>query len=441
MPREKDNWSSRAVNVDGKYHDEGSLAGQGRQGAASPHELLGRAATPSSTARRSSACARRTSARSATTAASRRPGRSPTTTWSPTTRRRSALYHVHGTRGEDPTDPPASAPYPHPAVQPRAADPAPRRRLRGSRGCSPFHVPLGIMLDEKDRRSRASASAARPATASPASCSAKADAQVCCVEPALEHPQRHAADRRVGHAPRDRRIGPRGHEGLVERNGVAGEIHGRRGRRLLRRDQLGGAAAALGRATASQRPRQLRRDVVGRHYMGHVNSVLLAISRCPNPTVFQKTLGVNDFYFASKEWELSDGAHLLRRKARRRGALGGRPCDRAGLHARADGEALARLLADVRGPAGSGEPRHARPRGQHRPDATSRTTTRRTSACGRSSKRAAETAEVLDARPRLPPGPLRRGASSSGSGSRWPASPTRTARFASGATRRPRRST
>ena len=31
--------------------------------------------------------------------------------------------------------------------------------------------------------------------------------------------------------------------------------------------------------------------------MGHVNSVLLAISKSPNPTVFQKTLAVNDFYF------------------------------------------------------------------------------------------------------------------------------------------------
>jgi len=30
--------------------------------------------------------------------------------------------------------------------------------------------------------------------------------------------------------------------------------------------------------------------------------VLMAISKCPNPTVFQKTLGVNDFYFGSPEW-------------------------------------------------------------------------------------------------------------------------------------------
>ena len=64
------------------------------------------------------------------------------------------------------------------------------------------------------------------------------------------------------------------------------------------------SAALLLRSANDRHPNGLANssDVVGRHYMGHVNSVLLAISRCPNPTVFQKTLGVNDFYFASKEW-------------------------------------------------------------------------------------------------------------------------------------------
>lgn len=48
-------------------------------------------------------------------------------------------------------------------------------------------------------------------------------------------------------------------------------------------------------------------DVVGRHYMGQVNSVLMAISRCPNPTIFQKSLSVNDFYFGSRKWEYPMG--------------------------------------------------------------------------------------------------------------------------------------
>src|SRR5207249_6079592 len=48
-------------------------------------------------------------------------------------------------------------------------------------------------------------------------------------------------------------------------------------------------------------------DTVGRHYMGHVNSVLMAISKCPNPTIFQKSFSVNDFYFGSKDWEYPMG--------------------------------------------------------------------------------------------------------------------------------------
>jgi choline dehydrogenase-like flavoprotein len=64
------------------------------------------------------------------------------------------------------------------------------------------------------------------------------------------------------------------------------------------------SAALLLRSASDKHPRGLANasDVVGRHYMGHVNSVLMALSRCPNPTVFQKTLAVNDFYFGTKDW-------------------------------------------------------------------------------------------------------------------------------------------
>jgi choline dehydrogenase-like flavoprotein len=64
------------------------------------------------------------------------------------------------------------------------------------------------------------------------------------------------------------------------------------------------SAALLLRSANDKHPRGLANssDVVGRHYMGHTNSVMMAISKCPNPTIFQKTLGVNDFYFGSKDW-------------------------------------------------------------------------------------------------------------------------------------------
>src|SRR5215468_9858058 len=69
------------------------------------------------------------------------------------------------------------------------------------------------------------------------------------------------------------------------------------------------SAALLLRSANDKHPRGLANssDVVGRHYMGHVNSVLMAVSKCPNPTIFQKTLSVNDFYLGSREWEYPMG--------------------------------------------------------------------------------------------------------------------------------------
>jgi choline dehydrogenase-like flavoprotein len=64
------------------------------------------------------------------------------------------------------------------------------------------------------------------------------------------------------------------------------------------------SAALLLRSASDRHPAGLANGsgVVGRHYMGHVNAVLMAISTTPNPTVFQKTLALNDFYFGAKDW-------------------------------------------------------------------------------------------------------------------------------------------
>src|SRR5207244_8662879 len=69
------------------------------------------------------------------------------------------------------------------------------------------------------------------------------------------------------------------------------------------------SAALLLRSRSDRHPNGLANasGVVGRHYMGHVNSVLLAISKSPNATVFQKTLGVNDFYFGDDEFKYPMG--------------------------------------------------------------------------------------------------------------------------------------
>ena len=46
---------------------------------------------------------------------------------------------------------------------------------------------------------------------------------------------------------------------------------------------------------------------VGRNYMFHQSQAVLAISHEENPTVFQKTLGVNDYYFKSDAYDFPMG--------------------------------------------------------------------------------------------------------------------------------------
>ena len=48
-------------------------------------------------------------------------------------------------------------------------------------------------------------------------------------------------------------------------------------------------------------------DQVGRNYMFHDSLALLALSEEENPTVFQKTLGLNDFYFGADDFEFPLG--------------------------------------------------------------------------------------------------------------------------------------
>jgi choline dehydrogenase-like flavoprotein len=63
-------------------------------------------------------------------------------------------------------------------------------------------------------------------------------------------------------------------------------------------------AKLLLRSTSDKHPGGLANgsDQVGRNYMFHDSQAVLALSKEPNPTVFQKTLGVNDFYFEGPDF-------------------------------------------------------------------------------------------------------------------------------------------
>ncbi len=214
------------------------------------------------------------------------------------------LYQVHGLRGEDPTDPPASGPYPfdpvshEPRIQQLSDDFA---RL----GLHPFHVPIGIQLDEKDRQ-RSRCIRCNTCDGFPCLVYAKSDAQVVCVDPALAHPNvtmlTGAYVERLETSASGREV-----ERVVVRRD--GRLETYAANLVVASAGAINSAALLLRSANDTHKRGLANgsDVVGRHYMGHINSVLMALSKCPNPTVFQKTLAVNDFYFGSEEWKYPMG--------------------------------------------------------------------------------------------------------------------------------------
>ena len=146
---------------------------------------------------------------------------------------------------------------------------------------------------------RATASAAIPATAFPVF-QAKADAHVVAVRPALKYPNVALLTDAYVERLETSATGREATTIVVRRNG-----EGERYRADVVVVACGAinSAALLLRSANAMHPNGLANGsgVVGRHYMCHNNSALIAISRQPNPTRFQKTLGLNDFYFGSQD--------------------------------------------------------------------------------------------------------------------------------------------
>ena len=363
VPREQDNWSTRAVNVDGKYQTKEPWRDKAGK-ALHPHTNYW---VGGNTKFYGAALFRLR--REDFGELRHHGGVSPAWPISydelePYYTEAEHLYQVHGERGEDPTEPPASAPYRYPAVshEPRI------QQLSddfAALGLHPFHTPLGIMLDEKNRRAEPLhplRHLRRP--------SLPGERQVRRAgrlrRSGAGAPQRHAADQRLRLPAGDQRLGPGGDpgrwsSGTAQRESYSADI-------VVSSCGAINSAALLLRSASDQHPRGLANgsDVVGRHYMGHVNSVLMALSKLPQPDRLPEDPRGERLLLRLAGVGLPDGAHLVRRQARRRHALGRRAGHRARLDAGADGQALARLLAHVGRPARPGQPGHARPRRQDR---------------------------------------------------------------------------
>jgi choline dehydrogenase-like flavoprotein len=214
------------------------------------------------------------------------------------------MYHVHGARGEDPTEPPSSAPYPHPAVshEPRIQKLADDLKRAGYH---PFHSPCGIMLNEANRP-YSQCVRCEDCDGFPCLVQAKSDAEVLGVRPALEHPNvTLLTDSQVLKLVTDP-SGKSVSEVLVDRGGKTESF---RATLVVVSAGAANSARLLLMSANDKHPNGLANgsDQVGRNYMYHNSQAVLAISKEPNPTKYQKTLGLNDFYFGMKGFEFPMG--------------------------------------------------------------------------------------------------------------------------------------
>ena len=215
------------------------------------------------------------------------------------------LYQVHGARGEDPTEPRASAPYPYPAVshEPRI------QQLSddlAAAGYQPFHAPCGIMLDEQDTPNSTCIRCAE-CDGYPCLVHAKSDAEVHGVRPALEHENVTLVTGAEVVLLRTNPAGTEVTEVVIAHDGgeetVSADV-------VVVSCGAANSAKLLLRSATDKHPNGLANgsDQVGRNYMFHASQAVLALSREENQTRYQKTLGLNDFYLGSDDFDFPLGS-------------------------------------------------------------------------------------------------------------------------------------
>lgn len=303
IPREKENWDSHAVNTEARYHiKEPWFDKAGNQFHAGAHYFVG-----GNTKFYGAALIRLR--REDFGELHHHDGVSPA--WpiayddiEPYYTQAEHLYQVHGQRGVDPSEPSASAPYLHPPIshEPRIQQLVDDMTRLGHK---PFPMPVGIMLDEKNPH-KSKCIRCNTCDGFPCLVYAKADAQVICVDPALEHPNVSIITDAYVSRLETNATGREISKVHVERNGANEEYSANI---VVSSCGAINSAALLLRSANDKHPGGLANgsDQVGRNYMCHVNTMFLTVSRDKNPTRFNKSFGLNDFYFGDKDWEYPMG--------------------------------------------------------------------------------------------------------------------------------------
>ena len=214
------------------------------------------------------------------------------------------LYSVHGKRGVDPTEPETTADYPFAPIphEPRVQQ---LERDLQKLGHKPFPLPLGVRLGQ-DTSLPSAPTVLEHFDGYPDPTEAKADAHVIAVKPALEHRNvTLLTGRKVERLETDA-------SGGTVKNVIAshdGKLETYSADLVILAAGAANSAAVLLKSASDKHPNGLANgsDLVGRNYMCHQNSTFLAISKEPNDSIFQKTLVLSDFYGPSDDWQYPMG--------------------------------------------------------------------------------------------------------------------------------------
>lgn len=232
------------------------------------------------------------------------------------------LYQVRGERGTDPLDPPDNSPYDYPALKHEEPLLEFFNKMQ-KMGHNPFPLPLGLRLNERDRES---SPCIRCDTCDGFPClvDAKSDAEISCIKPALAHRNvtllTNAKALRFETSASGKEITAL----IVQKEGREEKLQAK-----IYVSSCGAvnSAALLLRSKNSAHPEGLANSsgLVGRNYMCHINSIVLSIHKRPNLSQYQKTFGLNDFYYGAPDWNYPLGHIQLLGNVKKEMLKGGAP--------------------------------------------------------------------------------------------------------------------
>jgi len=210
------------------------------------------------------------------------------------------LYSVHGKRGVDPTEPPASNEYPLPPLpyEPLILDLEKKLQHLGLR---PFPLPMGVKLPQDYTQTEAPV-VLENFDGFPDLTDSKADSQTICMRPALMHKNvtllTHALVEKLETDTTGKKINKVITRVSDEKVVFSSDL-------VIVACGAVNSAALLLRSANDKHPNGLANssDQVGRNLMLHHNGCLVAFTQKKNDCVFQKSLGIADFYHGADDSE------------------------------------------------------------------------------------------------------------------------------------------